>query len=154
MDKKELKDVLKRYTNSLIGASGETIITNYGKMRDFTKSLDEKELGDELCSLCYYYTIHQALKAVEKEKVSLKNCSTDWNGRVIAKGYQLAKECDQIEREQGLSQEWKAQRTLLVKMTIDETSIATQLCLMRLCFRGDVLNDKDLARLKELLSDG
>lgn len=153
MRKDELKKVLERYTKSLIGASGETIITNYGKMRDFTKGLDEKELGEELCNLCNYYTIHQALKAVEKEKVSLKSCSTDWNSRVVAKGYQLAKECKQIYREQGLSQGWKAKMLPLGEMAIDETSIATQLCLMGLFFQGKALTDEGLARLKELLSD-
>ena len=153
MNKKELKDVLKRYTKSLIDASGETIITNFGKMRDFTNGLDKKELGEELCNLCNYYTIHQALKAVEKEKVSLKSCSTDWNSRVVAKGYQLAKERDQIYKIHGKNKEVEEKIRALVELTLSETSIATQLCLFGLCFQHRVLNEKELERLKVLLSE-
>jgi len=153
MDKQQLKDILKRYTKSLIGASGETIITNYGRMRDLTLSLDEKELGDELCTLCDFYTIHQALKAIERENVSLKNCSTDWNSKTVAKGYQLAKECEQAFKEEGYGKVWEEKKKLLSRMANSEPSIGTQLCLMGLYFSGKSFGDYDVPRLKELLSD-
>ena len=153
MDKQQLKNILKRYTKSLIGASGETIITNYGRMRDLTNSLDEEELGDELYTLCYFFTIHQALKAIERENVSLKNCSTDWNSKTVAKGYQLAKECKQAYREEGHGKVWEEKMKLLIGMAKIEPSIGTQLCLMGLLFSGNVLHEDDLLKLNDLLSD-
>ena len=153
MNKVKIKEILKRYTKSLYGASGETIITNYGKMRDFTNSLDKEELGEELCTLCSLFTIHQALKAVETEKISLKNSSTDWNSKAVAKGYQLAKECKQTCRDEGHSKLWTEKMRLLIGMAKSEQSIATQLCLMGLLFSGKVLSDDDLVKLKDLLSE-
>lgn len=153
MEKKKLKEILKRYTKSLVGASGETIITNYGKMRDFVEHLDEDELGEELCCLCERFPVHQALKAIEKEKVSLKSCSTDWNAKSVAKGYQLAKECNQIYKERGLNKEYEEKLRALCIIAKKESSLATQLCLLGLFFNGEAMTAEELARLKELLSD-
>ena len=49
MDKKELKGVLQRYSQSLKGASGETIITNYGPRRQ-TLENQKNKLREELVS--------------------------------------------------------------------------------------------------------
>lgn len=153
MEKKKLKEILKRYTKSLVGASGETIITNYGKMRDFVEQLGEDELGDELYTLCGIFTIYQALKAIEKEEVSLKSCSTDWNAKSVAKGYQLAKECKQICKERGMNKEYVEKWGALCRIAKKESSLATQLCLFDLFFFYEPMSAEDLARLKELLSD-
>ncbi len=153
MNKKDLKELLRRYTKSLNGASGATIITNYGKMRDYTDKLNKDELGEELCILCQLFTIYQALRAVEKEKVSLKGCSTDWNSRAIAKGYELYKECERLYRERGLCQDYEDREMSLCVLAHTESSLATQLCLYNLFFTRGAMDEEDLMKLKDLLSD-
>ena len=154
MNKSKLKDILKRYTKSLKGASGETIITNYGRMRIFVKSLNREELGDELKSLCSLYTIRQASRAVKAGNISLKESSSDWNRRAIAKGYQLAKEIDLLSQKGPKHKErWLEKMVELAEMAYDEPSYGTQLCLMGLFFTEGVLQEEHIIRLKELLSE-
>ena len=153
MEKSELKGVLQRYTQSLKGASGETIITNYGKMKNFTKELNEEDFGKELCFLCNLYTIRQALKAVKEEKICLKDCSQDWNSKVVAKGYQLAERIEELYRTRPKSKEMKDAMMELGILAYDEPSLATNLFLLSLFFTGEVLNDDDIMRMKTLLDD-
>lgn len=153
MDKVQLKEILKRYTKSLKGASGATIITNYGKMRKFVDNMKEEDLGEELYFLCRSFTLHQALKAIGTEKISLKSCSTDWNAKSVANGFLLARECRKIHQERGNSKDYVKKMKALCQMASDEPSLATQLFLFRLFFTNEVMQSKDLARLKDLLND-
>lgn len=153
MNKKELKIILQRYTQSLKGASGETIITNYGRMRDFVYELNEEELGKELCFLCKLYTLRQALRVVKEENISIKDCTNDWNSRAVAKGYQLHKEIEPLYSTRPKSQELKNKLLELGTLAVDEPSIGTGLFLKGLYFSHGVLSDDSLNRLKELLND-
>lgn len=153
MEKKELKGVLQRYTQSLKGASGKTIITNYGKMKDFTYKLSEEELGNELCHLCQLYTIRQALRAVKEENVCLKDCSDDWNSQAVAKGYQLAKKREELYKTQPNSKELTDTSIELATLAFCEPSIATSLFITGLFFSGGILDENDILRMRTLLSD-
>ena len=153
MDKKELKGVLQRYSQSLKGASGETIITNYGKMKDFANELSEEKFGKELCFLCKLYTLRQALRAVKEGNICLKDCSNDWNSRAVSKGYQLARRIEELYRTRPKSKEMEDVMMELGILAYDEPSIATNLFLSGLFFTGGVLNEDDIMRMRALLND-
>ena len=150
MDKFKLFVILLRYCESLNGASGKTIITNYGRMREFVNNLNEEELGSELCNLIERLAIKKALKSVREGKINLKESSTDWNKEAIAKGYQLSREVDKLRVERPNSEELIEKMTELAELAIHEPSIGTQLCLMALFFKGAESLKKDLEELCEL----
>ncbi len=154
MDKYKLAEILLRYCKSLESAGGKTIITNYGRMRSFIKKMSEEELGHELLQLCDRLAIKQALLAVKKGNISLKESSSDWNGGIISKGYKLSKEIEHlwIERPRGKEKDEKMME--LAEMAFDEPSIGTQLCLMGLFFKGtDETSLEEWRRLQELLEE-
>lgn len=154
MDKNKLTEILLRYCKSIENAGGKTIITNYERMRNYINNLNEEELGHELCRLCYTLTIKQALLAVKKGKISLKECSLDWNGKAVAKGYQLAKEIAYLWKEHPKGKEKEEKMKELAEMAFEEPSIGTQLCLMELFFKGtDEMSLDEWKRLKELLDE-
>lgn len=154
MDKYKLTEILLRYCKSIENAGGKTIITNYDRMRNYINNLNEKELGHELCRLCDTLAIKQALLAVKKGKISLKECSADWNGKAVAKGYQLAKEIAYLWKEHPKGKEKEEKMKELAEMAFDEPSIGTQLCLMELFFNGtDEMSIDEWKRLKELLEE-
>lgn len=145
-----LLEVLVRYCKSLEGAKGETIITNYGRMREFIKKLDENEFGKELCNVIDRLVIKQALFTVREREISLKDCTSDWDGKAVAKGYKLAKEIKYLWQERPKSRELTEKMTELADMAFGETSVGTQLCLMGLFFKGAESPDYDLERLEKL----
>lgn len=154
MDKHKLAEFLVRYCKSIENAGGKTIITNYGRMRNFINNLNEEEVGHELCILCDMLTIMQAVLAVKKGKISLKECSSDWNGKTVAKGYQLAKEIAYLRKGHPKRKEEEEKMRELGELAVDEPSIGTQLCLMGLYFNGAEENCLDeWKRLKELLEE-
>ena len=120
-------------------------------MRNYINNLNEEELGHELCTLCDTLTIKEAILAVKKGKISLKECSSDWNGKTIAKGYQLAKEIAYLQKERPNSKEKIVKMVKLAEMAYDEPSVGTQLCLMELFLKGYETSDEEWKRLKELL---
>ena len=154
MDKNKLAEILLRYCKSLESAGGETIIINYGRMRDFIKKMNEEEFGHELLQVCEILTIKQALLAVKKGNISLKESSSDWNGGVISKGYKLSKEIERLWMERPKSKEKIEKMTKLAEMAFDEPSVGTQLCLMSLFFKGtDENSSEEWKRLQELLKE-
>ena len=154
MDKYKLAEILLRYCKSIENAGGKTIITNYDRMRNYINNLNEEELGHELCRLCNILTIKQALLAVKKGKISLKESSSDWNGKAVAKGYQLAKEIAYLWKERPKGKEKVEKMKELAELALDEPSIGTQLCLMELFFKGsDETSLDEWTRLKELLEE-
>ena len=151
MDKYKLTEILLRYCKSIENAGGKTILTNYDRMRNYINNLNEEELGHELCTLCDTLTIKEAILAVKKGKISLKECSSDWNGKTIAKGYQLAKEIAYLWKEHPKGKEKEEKMKELAEMAYDEPSVGTQLCLMELFLKGYETSDEEWKRLKELL---
>lgn len=151
MDKFKLIENLLRYCKSIENAGGKTIITNYGRMRNCINNLNKEELGRELCTLCDVLTIKEALKAIKSEKISLKECSSDWNGKTIAKGYQLAKEIAYLWKERPKGKEKIEKMMELAEMAFDEPSVGTQLCLMKLFFDGNDSSIEEWKQLNELL---
>lgn len=153
MDKKKVKDVLGRYIKSLRGASGKTIITNFGKMREFVNSIDDDEKGSELSTLLELITIQYALQAINREKISLKDNSTNWNSEAIARGYQLEKEISYLWEQRPKGEEKINKMRTLLELTVNEKDTATQLCLWKLYLKGYELRKEDVLSLLNLLKD-
>lgn len=153
MDKNKLFEITTRYIKSLTGASGETIIINFGRMRKFVNGLDEEKLGSELVNLLDYFTIQHTLYVINKQEISLKDCTSNWNAQAIGKGYQLQKEVAYLREQRPHSKEYLDKWRALLELTLNEKDIATQLCLWGLYFKGCKLQVEDAKRLCELLTD-
>ena len=153
MNKEKLFEITTRYIKSLTGASGETIITNFGRMREFVNGLDEKKFESELITLLDCFTIQHALDVINKQKISLKDCTSNWNAQAIGKGYQLQKEVAYLREQRPHSKEYLDKWRALLELTLNEKDIATQLCLWGLYFKGCKLQVEDIKRLRELLTD-
>lgn len=153
MNKEKLFEITTRYIKSLTGASGETIITNFGRMREFVNGLDEKKFESELITLLDCFTIQHALDVINKQKISLKDCTSHWNAQAIGKGYQLQKEVAYLREQRPHSKEYLDKWRALLELTLNEKDIATQLCLWGLYFKGCKLQVEDIKRLRELLTD-
>ena len=153
MNKEKLFEITTRYIKSLTGASGETIITNFGRMRKFVNGLDEKKFESELITLLDCFTIQHALDVINKQKISLKDCTSNWNTQAIGKGYQLQKEVAYLRAQRPHSKEYLDKWRALLELTLNEKDIATQLCLWGLYFKGCKLQVEDIKRLRELLTD-
>ena len=148
MNKLKLLEILSRYCKSLESAEGKTVITNYGRMRSFIKSLNKEELGEELCCLFDRLVIKEALKIVRKRNINLKENSLDWDKKSIAKGYQLSKEIESLLYSD--SKKWEEKMKELAELAYGEPSVGTQLCLMGLFLKGAESPNDDLERLEEL----
>ena len=153
MNKEKVFEITKRYIKSLTGASGETIITNFGRMREFVNGLDEEKFGNELINLLDCFTIQHALDVINKQKISLKDCTSNWNTKAIGKGYQLQKEVAYLRAQRPHSKEYLGKWRTLLELTLNEKDIATQLCLWGLYFNGCKMQEEDIKRICVLLTD-